>query len=164
MLAIEHSRALGNLIAAGMPRDDAASAIDRMKPAATYEGARYYSPKAIGRAFDRWQAKARWHCDTFAEYAARRDAAQRESKAASDAIRSIPGVGSGALGLTPDNVKQSPEFKAAAARYGAASVALQELNKANAKRFARELRAEREARRAAKLAALSGELSPAPIG
>lgn len=55
MLAIEQSRAVANLMAAGMPRHDAASAIASMKPAARYDGAAYYDPKAIGRAFDRWQ-------------------------------------------------------------------------------------------------------------
>lgn len=68
----------------------------------------------------------------FTIWRAARLALEAESKAASDAWRAIPGVSSGPMGLTPDCVKASPEYRAAKARYDRAHSALARHNKGNA--------------------------------
>jgi hypothetical protein len=71
-------------------------------------------------------------------------------------LGAIPGVGSGAMGLTPDSVKARPDYRQALASYRAAESALREFNGAFAKRFARQsaarIRADREGKAAARLA------------
>lgn len=84
--------------------------------------------------------------DEFAAFKARRAQLETETAAASAALQVFP---SGPTGLTPDAVKFSPEFQAASARYAKAAGQLRELNGANVKRFAKELAAERDARRLA---------------
>ncbi len=60
-----------------------------------------------------------------------RRALEAESKAASDALRALPGVGSGAMGLTPDSVRSSSEYRAARAASDRAFQALRRFNAAN---------------------------------
>lgn len=88
----------------------------------------------------------------FAAFCKARAMIESELAQAGAALRAIPGVGSGPMGLTPDSVKFSPEFRAAKARHDIAFAALRRLNGHNVKRFAAELRQEREAARAAMLA------------
>ena len=57
-----------------------------------------------------------------------RAALEAEHKAAGEALRAIPGIGSGRMGLTPDHVKQSPEYKAARAAYWLAHDRLRRFN------------------------------------
>lgn len=83
----------------------------------------------------------------FAIACAARAQLEREAAAASAAWRAIPGVGSGAMGLTPDAVKFSPEYRAARTAYESAAGRLARLNKAMAREFKAELREERKARR-----------------
>ena len=89
---------------------------------------------------------------TFALAKVAADALDEAYKAASAALATIPGAGSGPMGLTPDAVKASPEWKAARAKQAAALKALQAFNLAYSHTFAREIRADRDARRAARLA------------
>jgi hypothetical protein len=96
----------------------------------------------------------------FALYQVARDSREATLTAANAALQAIPGIGSGPMGLTPDHVRRSPEYQAARRAYDAAHHALGQLNGKWCKHFAPELRAEREARRAAKLAAL--ESAPMP--
>jgi hypothetical protein len=56
----------------------------------------------------------------------------------------------GDMGLTPDAVKFSPEFQAAKQAYDRAARAIRDLNGTYAKSFAKEIRADIEARRAAR--------------
>lgn len=91
----------------------------------------------------------------FAAYVAARDLLESQAKAAAKALAAIPGIGSGTMGLTPDSVKQSREYREAKALYSSAHEALRKLNAGNVKRFALELRREREAARAARMAALA---------
>ncbi len=92
----------------------------------------------------------------FMAYAIARDGIEARLRAASARLNAIPGIGSGPMGLTPDSVKQSAEYREARATYDDLHKLLGRLNARNVKRFAPELRAEREAARAAKLAALDG--------
>jgi len=62
------------------------------------------------------------------------------------ALRAIPGAGSGSMGLTPDAVKASPEYRSAKAAYDAAFHALREFNGKWVNVFAAEIKAERAAR------------------
>jgi hypothetical protein len=61
----------------------------------------------------------------------------------------------GPLGLTPDEVKASPEWKTAYSSFNTAFQALRKFNGPYAKRFADELRHERNTVRAARLAAFA---------
>lgn len=61
-------------------------------------------------------------------------------------LRAIPGVGSGPMGLTPDAVRASPEYRIAKAEFDAAFAALQTFNQRFHKAFATEIKAERCAR------------------
>lgn len=53
----------------------------------------------------------------------------------------------GPMGLTPDHVKASPEFRAASAAYNTAFQKLRQFNSSYVKTYAKELRAERIKRR-----------------
>lgn len=54
-------------------------------------------------------------------------------RAASNELGAIAGVGMGEMGLTPDHVKQSPEYQEAKRRYRMAFEALREFNGRHAK-------------------------------
>ena len=54
------------------------------------------------------------------------------------------GSGSGAMGLTPDSVKASPEYRAAKSAADAAGQRARNFNGQHAKQFAPELKAERD--------------------
>lgn len=82
--------------------------------------------------------------DEFQKESARLRAAMY---AASDALKAIPGVGSGAMGLTPDSVKCSPEFRKAKRDFDCALRALQAFNARHLKAFKRELAAAHRAAR-----------------
>ena len=82
---------------------------------------------------------------TFAEFIAARDRLDAAVEAASAALQPFP---RNAVGLTPDDVKASPEWKAAHAAYWAAHGRLRAFNGLYAPRFKAELRAARQTRRA----------------
>jgi len=69
-----------------------------------------------------------------------------ECTAASEALNAVPGIGSGPMGLTPDAVRATPEYRTAKAAFDAAFAALRDFNGKFNKQFAAELRAERRAR------------------
>jgi len=91
---------------------------------------------------------------SFAVFKATRDAMEAELSAAMKEIQAIPGHASGPMGLTPSAVKALPAWQAARARVDRAFAAVRAFNGANVKRYAREIRAERDAKRER---ALSGE-------
>lgn len=73
-----------------------------------------------------------------------RDALQAEVDRTGAALRALSG--GGAMGLTPDDVKASPEWQAAKRAYDAAFAALRQFNQRFTKDFAQDIRAERRAR------------------
>jgi hypothetical protein len=64
-------------------------------------------------------------------------------RAACKQLASLPGVGSSKMGLTPDEVRQTPEYRAAQDQYRAAFRRLQEYNRWFCKLFKNEIRTER---------------------
>jgi hypothetical protein len=65
---------------------------------------------------------------------------------ASAAIRSVKGAGSGAMGLTPDAVKFSPEYQAAKRAYDKAHDDMRKFNATFLRLYGREYQAERRRR------------------
>ncbi len=72
----------------------------------------------------------------------------REREAAK-ALSAVPGISSGPMGLTPDEVKASPEYRNAKADYEACREALRRFNAWFMREYGKEYRAEWKARRAA---------------
>lgn len=69
---------------------------------------------------------------------------QATTKAASMALKAVPGVGSGGMGLTPQAVKETPEYQAAKAKYERAAETEREFAAKFNRHFAPELRAARQ--------------------
>jgi len=90
---------------------------------------------------------------------------EQAEKAASARLRAIPGVGSGRMGLTPDHVRASAEFKQAKAAHVQAAAQLAQFNGRFCKLFATELREERDRRRHERFdgARVNGETGKAEI-
>lgn len=72
--------------------------------------------------------------------------------AAHDAIVWPEGCGTGPMGLTPDHIKFSPEFRKARAASQNILAIMRKFNQVFSKRFKKEIIAHRDAKRAAKLA------------
>lgn len=70
---------------------------------------------------------------------------------AANDLKSLIGNERGAFNLTPDSIKQTPEWQAAYRKERAAFNAMRDFNMYMARNFKKELRAEREAKRQAKL-------------
>lgn len=85
---------------------------------------------------------------SYAIWNAARDLAETECKAAGRALDAVPGVGSGTMGLTPDSVKSSPEYRAARARWEEAFATLRRINAEGPRLYRKEMKAERRARHA----------------
>lgn len=85
--------------------------------------------------------------DTFTAAKAIKRGLEESERAAAKRLLGIAGVGSGAMGLTPDSVKSSPEYRTAKAEHDLAFRRLQAFNAQFVKAFAAELRAERRASR-----------------
>lgn len=68
---------------------------------------------------------------------------EQEVDAASDALQVFP---RGPMGLTPDAVTATPEYRAAKTRYAKAFARQRAFNEVFTKKFAKELRAERDKR------------------
>jgi hypothetical protein len=77
------------------------------------------------------------------------DALSEAAEVASKRLRAIPGIGSGPMGLTPDAIKFSPEYREASAAYQRAAGILKDYAKGYCRTFKREIAADRDARRAA---------------
>jgi len=84
---------------------------------------------------------------TFEEIKALHDQIDAEVTAASAALQTFP---KGHLGLTPDEVKASSEFRAAMQSYNSAFLRLRSINYTLTHKFADELRQDRLARRASR--------------
>ena len=74
---------------------------------------------------------------------------ERARDDASRALNAIAGVGTGAMGLTPDGIKASPDYRAARRAYDQRHADLAAFNARFVKQYATELAAERAARRQA---------------
>jgi hypothetical protein len=83
---------------------------------------------------------------TFEQATILRDTFSRLSNEAALSLRSISGVGSGPMGLTPDNVKFSPEYRAAKIAFDCAFRNLQAFNKRYVREYKTELRAQKRAK------------------
>lgn len=81
---------------------------------------------------------------TFAEAKAEHDRLDREFHEAGEALRAFP---RGQMGLVPDAVRATPAYRAAKTRSDKAFAALRKFNQTFVRTFAKELRAERRARR-----------------
>jgi hypothetical protein len=79
---------------------------------------------------------------TYALAKAAKAALDAEHARAAIALRSIPGCGSGAMGLTPDDVKFSPEYRAAKRNLDLAFEQLRNFNIAFHKHFKKEIQAD----------------------
>lgn len=90
----------------------------------------------------------------------RSETAIANSKSAAAVLEAFP---KGRMGLTPDDVKASPEWKAAKAAFDRAFAEERAANKALLDAFPKEIRAERDATRAARVAAMADEQTPAAV-
>lgn len=79
----------------------------------------------------------------FEQAKAERDEIERESDEADAVLKTFP---RGPMGLTPDSVRATPEWKAAKARSERAFARLRAFNTVFVRRFAKEIRAEQAAR------------------
>ncbi len=95
----------------------------------------------------------------YAQAKARADVLEAAWDAAATTLRAVPGSGSGPMGLTPDSVRLSAPYRAAWNAEQAAAAAFKGYMKATrfAQVYKREIRADIDARRAAKLAARQAE-------
>lgn len=93
----------------------------------------------------------------LASFRALRDPLESAYEAACAAVRVVPGVSSGPMGLTPDAVKARPDFRAADLACRTTDARLRAFDRAFTRAhgktwpvyFKKELRAETDARRAA---------------
>lgn len=76
---------------------------------------------------------------------------ERKHDEAANDLKSLVGNERGAFNLTPDSIKQTPEWKSAYQKERAAFNAMRDFNMHMARNFKKELRAERDAKRQAKL-------------
>ena len=86
---------------------------------------------------------------TFAIAKAVQAELERARNDASRALNAIAGVGTGAMGLTPDSVKASPEYRAAKRAYDQRHADLAAFNARFVKQYATELAADRARQRQA---------------
>jgi hypothetical protein len=80
---------------------------------------------------------------TYQDAKARKLALDASVKAASDVMHTFPSLPNG---LTPDDVKRSPEYRLALSAYEAAFAAQRQFNSYFLSKFKREYKAERRAR------------------
>lgn len=111
------------------------------------ERARTYSGYA---AINRAATHAAWSLMSYSEALAMQGRLMDALDVASDRIRSMPGVGSGPMGLTPDSAK-TPAWRAASMDYRNASDELRRFNAWFTKQWRAEYRATLESRRASRI-------------
>jgi hypothetical protein len=104
------------------------------------------SPTQIQREIDEVLSRPP-SADPFGQAKSESAAIEAEVDAASEALRAFP---RGPTGLTPDAVRATPEYRAAKSRYARAFARQRDFNETFTKRFAKELRAERAHRDAAR--------------
>ena len=85
---------------------------------------------------------------------AHRDALAAGLEVASARLRSVPGVGTGRMGLTPDHVKATATYQNAKRSYDHWFALVRDFNGTFVRTFKRELAADRAAARAVKMASL----------
>lgn len=85
---------------------------------------------------------------SYAEYVERKEVLEESWRHANTVLTSLPGVGTGRNGLTPDDVKRTPQYVTARAARGFASDRLRAFNGHHAKRFAAHMAVAREELRA----------------
>lgn len=93
---------------------------------------------------------------SYEEAKAAGDVIARESKAAGDVMQAFP---RGNMGLPPEHVRLSPEYRAANARSKIAFARLRAFNGAFVKRFAKEMKADRAKRDAQRQGRWPGPLT-----
>jgi hypothetical protein len=81
---------------------------------------------------------------------------EAQMKDAAQALKSIPGVGIGPMGLTPDHVKASPDYQETRRRFEWDFDSLRKFNAWYVKTFKRELARERAAKRGTGITKTSG--------
>lgn len=86
----------------------------------------------------------------YQEAKARRADLDTAARTTGEALRAFPGAGSGPMGLTPDAVKFSPQYKAAKLAYVQAFAALRDFNHWFTKTFKKEIAQERARSRASR--------------
>ena len=62
-------------------------------------------------------------------------------------LNKLPGINSGSMGMTPENIKQSPEYKLHKQGYATAHEQLRKFNQTFTKQFKKEYADERAAKR-----------------
>lgn len=90
----------------------------------------------------------------YAIHKAAYETMQRNAEIAGAALNAIPGIGTGPMGLTPDHIKASPDYRAKRRAYDFHAAQLRRTAAFMAKHFKAEMLADRDAARAAKMAAI----------
>jgi hypothetical protein len=85
---------------------------------------------------------------TYEEFKAQRDALEEARNSESATLQAFPKLPNG---MHPDEVKFSPEYREQVKRFRTAQSNLQRFNGAHVKQFSKEIRADRDKARAAKL-------------
>lgn len=83
---------------------------------------------------------------SYATAKAVRDQLERDWRAASEALNSLPGVAKGPMGLTSDDLRATAAYQAAKAAYDQRFASLQAFNHQFVKLYRADIRAERRAR------------------
>lgn len=86
--------------------------------------------------------------NTYTQAKLARDALEQANIAADKALKAIPGINSGPMGLTPDSVKSSDVYKAAKRDFDTTWQALRDFNSAFVRKYKKEIAADRKARAA----------------
>lgn len=76
-----------------------------------------------------------------------RDSLDADLKAASENLKTVSGTEKGFMGLTPDHIKATPEWKAARSAFDNAFAKVRYFNGRYVKHFKKEIRAAIEAKR-----------------
>lgn len=79
------------------------------------------------------------------------DKANKDCDLANSKLQSVPGLNSGVMGLTPDHVKRSTEYKVAISEFNIAFSYLRKVNAWFVKTYKKDYAADRKAIRDAKL-------------
>lgn len=138
---------------APMPRLDFAGMTDKKLLAYLKANKVYRSPEDRVATRADMLATANLVADRKAEdFLVAREQADNLNRTVNETSAKLQEFPRGPLGLTPDDVKASPEWKSAHSSFNTAFQALRKFNRSYATLFADELRHERNAQRAARFA------------
>lgn len=87
---------------------------------------------------------------TFEMALARAEDAKRRNDEACKLLDAVPGIGSGAMGLTPDHVRATPEYQYAKRQFDLTFQYMRECNQFVTSNFKKEYKAHIRAKRAAR--------------